>query len=211
MGHVAKQMASRLLNRAIRMHNGLSYFTHMESFHSCLFPNWGYWHGSWLTGNQYAVRDKKADPLNVQFSVRIGTTALSASLMNKTNNANVTVGEMNQYFFDADKALLLGRIRAKYQSVEPWLEILRGMSLPLPVNMAKIKGGAAGDENMMREVKEALLIEGISALTYDQFMNWMRKNSPSGSVDNFALKSIVETVDTVKKPLVAKVECNPNE
>ena len=75
------------------------------------------------------MRDKKADPLNARLSIRIEQQH-SLRLMNKTNNANITVGEMNEYFFDADKALLLGRIRSKYQSAEPWLEILRGMSSP---------------------------------------------------------------------------------
>jgi hypothetical protein len=212
MRYAVDQMASRLLSRAIRMHNGFSYFTHLESFHSSLFPGWGFWHGAWLTGNQYAVRDGKADPLNVRASADVGTIALTSSLKRAPRKGDTGGNGLNEYYFKADKALLLGKLRAKFQSTEPWLELLRGMSLSLPANMAKAIGKAAGDETTMRDVREASLLEELQVLTYKEFTRWTQKNAPPSSIELVALKSIVETVDDrgAKEPLMARVECDPN-
>jgi hypothetical protein len=87
------------------------------------------------------------------------------------------------------------------------------MSLPLPANMAKAMGKTEGDESTVRDVREASLLEGIEALTYAQFAEWMHKHGPAGGVENIAFKSIVETVDEregTKDPLIAKGECDPN-
>ena len=74
MRTVVSAMMEKVLWKMIRMEEGLSYFVGKDSFHSVLFPGFGYRFSDWGSG-PYKVRNAN-DPLNVEFSLEQAKAAM---------------------------------------------------------------------------------------------------------------------------------------
>jgi predicted Zn-dependent peptidase len=175
MRTIVSAMMEKVLWKKLRMDEGLTYFVGKDSFHSVLFPGFGFRFSDWGSG-PYKPRNRGTDPLNVDFSIGQAKEAMGKDRI------------IGKDLYGIVMKALEGLYRTKLQSTEAWLNVLRGMSLKLP--KAFEENGL--NEPTLKDIDEAAVIEGFKSLKYEKYIKWMNDHVPDTSADGISF--VIETV-----------------
>ena len=175
MRAVVTNMLEKQLWKNLRMDEGLTYFVNKASFHSVLFPGFGYRAVDWGSG-KYRQRDASTDPLNVLFSIGKAKEAMGKD--------RVLPKEM----FERVMKTVLGYYNTNLQNADSWLGILRGMALRLP-NSFKLNGLS---EPTLKDIDEGAVLEGLKSVTYAKYKEWMGAHVPDKTAEGSTF--LIETV-----------------
>jgi predicted Zn-dependent peptidase len=191
MRQIVTAMIEKQLWRNLRMDEGLTYFVGKHAFHSVLFPGFGYRTVDWGSG-KYNARDPASDPLNVEFSVSKAKDALGKD--------RIIAKDMFQIVMKS----IEGHYKTHLQNIEEWFGILRGMSLKLP----KAFESNGLKEPTLKDIDEGAVMEGLKAVTYQKYKQWMDSHVPDKSSQTAVF--VVETMDkkeNAKYEMTKSIDC----
>ena len=182
MSKMTTHLTERLAWSVVRKQNGLSYAISTKSFHSFLFPGFGYTSVSVEVG-QYGAVEGGNDPMNVGRTME----AIKSSFGKKRG--------YDKALFTTSREQLTRELAHDLSSnMVTWMKIVRGMSLRVAASMRKTLGGEATTMTMMlKDVDQINVVESVERTQLESFVQWTRKHGPTA--DNVMLTSLVETVD----------------
>ena len=197
MSKMTTHLTERLAWSVVRKQNGLSYSISTKSFHSFLFPGFGYTSVSVEVG-QYGAVEGGNDPMNVGRTME----AIKSSFGKKRG--------YDKALFTTSREQLKRELAHDLSSnMVQWMKIVRGMSLRVAASMRKTLGGgeATTMTTMLKDVEQINVVESVESTQLESFVQWTRKHGPTA--DNVMLTSLVETVDLNDVPFHSEVtkEC----
>ena len=191
MNVLSSHLTKRLVWSVVRKEHGLSYPIHTTHFHSFLFPDYGYTVISIEVG-PYNSKDSVNDPMNVKFSL----TTLFKTLQSSRN--------YDAKLFEDSKQQLMAELKQEFADGGAWLALLRGMSLRVPVSMAKTHG----KEGTLKDVQQGSdMLLFLQKTDRADFVAWTTKHGPMS--DAVMLSANIETVDGPGVSVHANAVCNP--
>lgn len=124
---------------AIRREGSFAYFIQQEAFHSILFPGWGYYKVSWAPGAWPPLdppqrpgdsKTRRATDENVMKSLKAAQLAVASSLSSDD--------------FTVNKPQVVAKLSLGLETLEQWLIIMRGISLPPPATWGETEAAKPG-------------------------------------------------------------------